>query len=56
MRETISVRLSNDTKRELDDLARRDGVSRSRVVQAALRRHLSLRRSRRVRDELTAGM
>lgn len=42
MKPTITVRLDEDLKRQLDEISQRSGCSRSDVVRDALRRHLSL--------------
>lgn len=54
MRATVSVSLPQDLNADLDDLAREEGLSRSHVVQQALRDYLFMRRFRRLRAETMA--
>ncbi len=52
MRATLTVSLPEDLNRELSRLVKRKGMSRSSVVQNALRRQIALERFRDIRDRL----
>ncbi len=52
MRATLTVSLPEDLNRELSRLVKRKGMSRSSVVQNALRRQIALERFRDIRDQL----
>ena len=54
MRETITVRIPKDLKRELDALARREGLTRSDLVRESLKNYLAIRRFRELRMKLAA--
>jgi metal-responsive CopG/Arc/MetJ family transcriptional regulator len=54
MRETITISLPEDLKKELDALTRRDGVTRSDLVRESLRRYLAIRKFRDLRARFTA--
>jgi metal-responsive CopG/Arc/MetJ family transcriptional regulator len=54
MRETITVSLPEDLKKELDEITRKEGISRSDLVRASLRSYLTIRRYRRIRQRLVA--
>ena len=54
MRETITVSIPKDLKRELDAVTRREGMTRSDVVRESLRNYLAIRRFRQLRMKLTA--
>jgi metal-responsive CopG/Arc/MetJ family transcriptional regulator len=58
MRTTLTVSLPEDLTRALSRMVKRKGVSRSQVVQDALRRQIALERFRDLRDRLApkAGM
>lgn len=52
MRESISISLPEELKAELDEVIRREGVTRSDVVREALKEYLFERRFRALRREL----
>ncbi|MCL4177850.1 MAG: ribbon-helix-helix protein, CopG family [Verrucomicrobia bacterium] len=52
MRATLTVSLPEDLNRALSAMVKRKGISRSQVVQDALRRQLALERFRDLRDRL----
>lgn len=52
MRKTLTVSLPEDLNRELSSMVKRKGISRSQVVQEALRRQIALERFRDLRDRL----
>jgi len=54
MRETITVSIPEDLKRELDAVMRREGLTRSDVVRESLKNFLAIRRFRELRMKLTA--
>jgi predicted transcriptional regulator len=49
---TVTIRLDKDLERELDQLSRESGRSRSDLVREALRRRLALARFERARRTL----
>lgn len=52
MRTTVTVSLPEEMRRDLDRLAKEDGVSRSDLVRESLRHYLFSRRLRRLRQRL----
>jgi len=54
MRETITVSIPEDLKRELDAVVRREGLTRSDLVRESLKKFLAIRRFRELRMKLTA--
>lgn len=52
MRTTLTVSLPEDLSKQLSRMVKRKGVSRSQVVQEALRRQIALERFRDLRDRL----
>jgi len=52
VRTTLTVSLPEDLNRALSAMVKRKGVSRSQVVQEALRRQLALERFRDLRERL----
>lgn len=52
MRKTITISLSSDVRKRLDQTARRDGVSRSGLVSASLRHYFFIREFRAVRQKM----
>ena len=55
MRETVTISLPSRTKRELDRVAARDGVTRSEVLRASLEEYLFARRFRALRHRMMAA-
>jgi metal-responsive CopG/Arc/MetJ family transcriptional regulator len=53
MRETITISIPKDLKRELDVVTRREGLTRSDLVRESLRSYLTIRRFRTLRMKLT---
>lgn len=53
MRATLTISLPEDLNRELTQLVKSQGKSRSQVVQEALRRQIAIERFRGLRDRLT---
>lgn len=52
MRESISISLPKDLRKELDRLTKAEGASRSDLVRAALREYIFIRRFRALRQRL----
>ncbi len=52
MKEVVTIRLDAELQRELDEVCRQLGRTRSEVVRDALRRQLSLMRFERTRRRL----
>jgi len=49
---TVTIRLQPDLQRQLDDVSRESGMTRSEVVRDALRRQLAVRRFDAIRSRL----
>ena len=54
MTQSITVALPSELTTALDDVTRREGVSRDDIVGQALKEHLFLRQLRRLRDRMAA--
>jgi len=54
MRQTMSISLSEETRKELDAIAKREGVSRSDLIRESLRDFLFVRNFRRLREAMMA--
>jgi metal-responsive CopG/Arc/MetJ family transcriptional regulator len=54
MRETVTISLPPKVRRELDRIAKQDGVSRSDVLRQSLEDFLFVRRFRSLRQRMTA--
>ncbi len=54
MRETVTVSLTKEIRKELDKVARQEGVSRSDLIRESLRDFLFIRNFRRLRARLRA--
>lgn len=54
MRDTVTVSLPREIRRELDRLAKREGLSRSDVLRVALEEHLFVQRFRALRQRIMA--
>ena len=52
MRSTLTIRLPDEVKKELDRVARREGVSRSDIVRESVRDYLFIRQFRRLRQRM----
>ena len=52
MRQTVAVSLPAELASELDEVAAREGASRSDIVRDALRRYLAARELQRLRESL----
>lgn len=52
MRTTLTVSLPEDLNKALSRMVKRKGISRSQVVQEALRRQIALERFRDLRDRI----
>lgn len=52
MRTTLTISLPEDLNKALSRMVKRKGISRSQVVQDALRRQIALERFRDLRDRL----
>jgi len=50
MKGTLTIRLSTESRRELEEISRERGAKLSDVVRDALRRYLALRRLEKARD------
>lgn len=55
MRETVTISLPAEVRRELDRLAKEEGVSRSDVLRQSLDEFLFVRRFRRLRQRMMAS-
>ena len=55
MRETVTISLPQAVRRELDKIAKEDGVSRSDVLRQSLEDFLFVRRFRRLRLRMMAA-
>lgn len=54
MRQTVTISLTEETRKELDAIARREGVSRSDLIRESLRDFLFVRNFRRLRETMMA--
>jgi metal-responsive CopG/Arc/MetJ family transcriptional regulator len=54
MRQTVTISLNEETRKELDAIARREGVSRSDLIRESLRGFLFVRNFRRLREAMMA--
>jgi len=52
MRQTVTISLTEETRKELDAIARREGVSRSDLIRESLRDFLFVRNFRRLREAM----
>ena len=50
MRETVSISLTNEMKKKLDEIASRENVNRSEIMKAALKQYFSVIEFRRIRN------
>jgi metal-responsive CopG/Arc/MetJ family transcriptional regulator len=55
MRETVTISLPQAVRRELDKIAKEDGISRSDVLRQSLEDCLFIRRFRRLRQRMMAA-
>ena len=55
MRETVTISLPRAVRRELDKVAKEEGVSRSDVLRQSLEDFLFVRRFRRLRQRMMAA-
>lgn len=55
MRDTVTISLPPDVRRELDRIAKEDGLSRSDVLRQSLEDFLFVRRFRRLRQRMMAA-
>jgi len=55
MRETVTISLPQAVRRELDRIAKEDGVSRSDVLRQSLEDFLFVRRFQRLRQRMMAA-
>ena len=55
MRETVTISLPQAVRRELDRIAKEDGISRSDVLRQSLEDFLFVRRFRRLRLRMMAA-
>jgi metal-responsive CopG/Arc/MetJ family transcriptional regulator len=55
MRETVTISLPQAVRRELDRIAKEDGISRSDVLRQSLEDFLFVRRFRRLRHRMMAA-
>jgi metal-responsive CopG/Arc/MetJ family transcriptional regulator len=55
MRETVTISLPQAVRRELDKVAKEDGVSRSDLLRQSLEDFLFVRRFRRLRQRMMAA-
>ena len=55
MRETVTISLPQGVRRELDRVAKEEGISRSDVLRQSLEEFLFVRRFRRLRQRMMAA-
>ena len=55
MRETVTISLPQAARRELDKVAREEGISRSDVIRQSLEEFLFARRFRQLRQRMMAA-
>ena len=55
MRETVTISLPKAVRRELDKVAKEEGISRSDVLRQSLEDFLFVRRFRRLRQRMMAA-
>ena len=55
MRETVTISLPQAIRRELDKIARQEGISRSDVLRQSLEDFLFVRRFRQLRQRMMAA-
>jgi metal-responsive CopG/Arc/MetJ family transcriptional regulator len=55
MRETVTISLPQAVRRELDKVAKEEGVSRSELLRQSLEDFLFVRRFRRLRQRMMAA-
>jgi len=55
MRETVTISLPPDIRRELDRVAKEDGVSRSDILRQSIEDYLLVRRFRQLRQRMMAA-
>lgn len=55
MRQTVTISLPQAVRRELDKIAKDDGISRSDVLRQSLEDFLFVRRFRRLRQRMMAA-
>jgi metal-responsive CopG/Arc/MetJ family transcriptional regulator len=55
MRETVTISLPRAVRRELDKIAKEEGISRSEVLRQSLEDFLFVRRFRRLRQRMMAA-
>ena len=55
MRETVTISLPQRVRRELDKIAKQEGISRSDVLRQSLEDFLFVRRFRHLRQRMTAA-
>jgi metal-responsive CopG/Arc/MetJ family transcriptional regulator len=55
MRETVTISLPQAVRRELDRVAKEEGISRSDVLRQSLEDFLFIRRFRRLRQRMMAA-
>ena len=52
MKDTITIRLPEKVQKELDDIIKAEGVSKSEIVREALTRYLHVRRFQQLRKHV----
>ncbi|MEW5692893.1 MAG: ribbon-helix-helix domain-containing protein [Candidatus Hydrogenedentota bacterium] len=52
MRETLTISLPNKIKREIDQITREEGVSRSNIIRESLENFLYFRKLNKLRNKL----
>jgi metal-responsive CopG/Arc/MetJ family transcriptional regulator len=55
MRETVTISLAQTVRRELDKVAKEEGISRSDVLRQSLEDFLFVRRFRQLRQRMMAA-
>ena len=50
MRETITISLTNEMKKKLDEIASRENKNRSEIIKTALKQYFSVLEFRRIRN------
>ncbi len=54
MRETITISIPEDIKRQLDEITAQEGVTRSGIIRESLRDYLFIRQFRSLRQRMMA--
>ena len=50
MRETVTISLTNEMKKKLDEIASKENINRSEIIKTALRQYFSVIEFKRIRN------